>query len=206
MSHTLTENPANSDFASGLIVPSIGDPFDNACLVLLDALQELADRTQALKKGVGASTTIAVPMIMAGNAAGMTMGTYSPFWTDANANGTPALFAIPNLTPGVKIVTASIEWDGGNITGTSRTNLPQFMPFFGISRYDAAGGVGVGSTATDTSATTGAYIAPHLITATVNTVVVANTTYYFRITMENGTNAIAGGSTLTGLYLTLAPS
>jgi hypothetical protein len=215
MSTTLTENAANADFSTGLVVPTNGDDFTAACAVVVAAAQELADREQAIRLMLGATTGASVvrsvPLVQLTPSitSGWTQGfSTNSLWYYQHNLGTSIFFGLHALPVGAKLVSITARIAGGNPMGlaiSTHSALPAVMPT--LKLWSQADGVAtqIGSTATDASADVSAYNAMHSLTCTVNHTVLSAASYWIELAGENSTNAVVDGCQLAQVYTTVQP-
>lgn len=211
MSITLTETPANSDFATGPLVPSDGDDFTASCdLITNVTVQKLADRSQALNRLLGMQGTNLSTRYVDITGAGMFGSTeFSPIfvgtppnfgaaWTQTNVAGAGQIgFCLP-IPVGATLnrITARV----GNIAA-AHGSLPGVMPTIRVVSMVDGLVTNIGSS-TDSSANTTAYDAIHDLSCTYAHVV-QDGNYYVIVTGETGGGAAASKFSIFSIHFLL---
>jgi hypothetical protein len=206
MSTTLTENPANADFSTGLLVPANGDDFTTSCsLVTGNTLQEIADRTQWLKGWLSTNPVVVVPLTAVANVSSrFTLGSDGDRYSQTSIASAGGLsFLIPPLPIGRKILRVVARWQNGGAaslpTLTARASVTLFKVSTAVgSDFDGAPNVTVNS-AFDSAATLAEYKLIHEISATTSEVVDSDHIYFVSFKGET----VQTGGTLAMIYLFL---
>jgi hypothetical protein len=214
MSHNLTENSANADFTTGLVVPNNGDSGTVWWNVLIDLFQEAADRFQWLKGWQSSTPEHRVnlnPMLNtnARFAAQVPTGA-APFWNQTDVTDAGALyFPVTGLAVGRKITKVTAIW--ANATNAVAATSIGTPPAVSLIKHNVASGTVVAFTDTSTVVATGtdatAVVADYqklhnIASATFSETISDSFEYLVKFTGENGANKAAGG-TLRGIRLTL---
>lgn len=207
MSHALTEVAADADFGTGPGVPDPGDDFTDSCALVLQTIQELADRTQALRKMLGMSAggevEIAVPLSASFNLSSrwtLSGGSTQLYYLQTNVTDAGALWFPLALPVGAKLISVTTRLAGGApfTSPYTHSGLPATKPTVTVIRQTDGTGTTV-ATATDGAANVGAYDAFHGITVTANHTVVSAAHYFVKVTGEASTNSNASVLSLAGL-------
>lgn len=205
MSHIITESAAGADFATGLPAPDVGESGTVWWNLILDAQQELADRTQALALAApGASTKTLVlrlnPLMNVSARFSLGIATNFLYYYQSSVTDAGRLrFGMPSLPPGLKIIDLTAYFDNTTF-GSAHAGLPATLPIVTLYRQtpSASTATSVGSQA-DTSASQAAYDAAHTIVLTLNHTVLSGNDYYVDLTGETGANSAASKLSLAGL-------
>ena len=212
MSTQLTEAASDADFITGLTVPTSGESGTVWWGIIIAALQQLSDRSQALKLASPGVVSTQLPLAFTSALASshfsiVTQG--APLWYQSDTSAAGSLFLhLDQLPPGMVITSITVRWSGnagpGGTPHVTAGGTPVTMPTLRLYYHD----IGTNSqttvgTATDASASAAVYDALHDITLTVNHTVITGKQYYIRITGETGSFAVDDASGFYSLYMTL---
>lgn len=208
MSHTLTEAAASANFATGITVPDNGNAFPASCDVVVAALQQAADRTQALALAApGATTkTLAIGLDAIINSSSrftalITNPARYVYYSQSDVTSAGRIrFRLPPVGPGLKIIDITAYIDNATFGGGAHAGLPATLPILEAFRQTPSTSTctSIGSQ-TDTSASQAAYDAAHTVVLTVNHTVLTGNDYYVDFTGETGANSSANKLSMVGV-------
>lgn len=206
MPKTLTEDAESANLAIGLPYPVNGDTGTDWWATQESAIQQLADRTQALGQ-------LAVGGVATGKVLQVSLSVYNNFdsrftqyrtplvhWFQTSVTDAGALYFPLCIPPGVRLTAITAQIQG--TYGTAHSNLPVTLPTLSLAEQDSTSISNVASV-TDAPANVAAYDAVHNLTLTYTQTISASRTYYAILTGETGTNSIASRFGLNAMWVTL---
>lgn len=211
MPTNLTENAANADFGTGLLVPQDTEDFTASCdIVTGSSFQELADRSQWLKGWLADAPKITVPVTNARDNVGprFSVAPFAGYFQSSTADAGTIRFTVPALPIGRKIVAAGARWGNSQCTNVAIGTMPKLTLLktdvsVGTSYVYTVGNSATIGTFTDATAVLATYQGLHDIAITgLAETISADRVYLLEFKGETGANATVGG-TLVNLWVTL---